>query len=472
MTELFTPDSWLNASISMISDFMWSHFLIAMLIGCGLYFTWRLRFAQFRMIGEMVRLLSESVIPRQGEKHISSFQAFAVSVATRVGTGNLAGVASAIAIGGSGAIFWMWVTSLVGAASAFVESTLAQLYKRRSKDSFVGGPAYYMIHGLHCRWMASLFAVLICLTFGLSYNSIQANTICGAWQEAFGLPPVVTGIALAAMSIAIVFGGIQRIAKVSSVLVPVMAIGFFVLSIVVIIMNISIFPHVVQVIIENAFGFDQAIGGSVGAAMMAGIKRGLFSNEAGEGSAPNVAATATTTHPAKQGLIQALGVFTDTLLLCSCTAFIILVSGVYQDNELNGIVLTQNALSSQVGAAGIYFVAIAIFLFAFSSIIGNYYYGEANIRYFTSKRWVITVYRLFSAGVFVIIGAVASLDFVWNIGDVFMGCLTACNLIAILILGKYAFRLLDDYRQQKRQGKDPHFSKSQFPEIAKDIECW
>ena len=241
MTELFAPDSWLNASISMISDFMWSHFLIAMLIGCGLYFTWRLRFAQFRMIGEMVRLLSESVIPRQGEKHISSFQAFAVSVATRVGTGNLAGVASAIAIGGSGAIFWMWVTSLVGAASAFVESTLAQLYKRRSKDSFVGGPAYYMIHGLHCRWMASLFAVLICLTFGLSYNSIQANTICGAWQEAFGLPPVVTGIALAAMGIAIVFGGIQRIAKVSSVLVPVMAIGFFVLSIVVIIMNISIF---------------------------------------------------------------------------------------------------------------------------------------------------------------------------------------------------------------------------------------
>lgn len=472
MSHLFSTDSVLYTAIATLSAFLWSHFLITLLLGCGLYFTCRLRFAQFRMVGEMVRLLSESILPRQGEKQISSFQAFAVSVATRVGTGNLAGVATAIAIGGPGAVFWMWVTSLVGSASAFVEATLAQLYKQRSSDSFVGGPAYYMLHGLHCRWMSVLFAVLITLTFGLSYNSIQANTICEAWHEAFAIPPFATGIMLAVMGVVIVFGGIQRIAKVSSVLVPIMAFGFFFLSLTVVVMNIGMFPRMLQLIVENAFGFEQAVGGSVGAAMMAGIKRGLFSNEAGEGSSPNVAATATTSHPAKQGLIQALGVFTDTLLLCSCTAFIILLSGIYQDPALNGIVLTQNALSSQVGPIGVHFVAIAIFLFAFSSIIGNYYYGEANIRFLTSSKWVLGIYRVLSAGVFVLFGSVATLDFVWNIGDLFMALVTACNLAAILLLGKHAFRLLNDYCQQKKEGKDPHFCKRQMPDIEKDIACW
>lgn len=460
--------------ITYISDALWSYALIAVLIGCGLWFTFRTRFVQFRMIGEMVRLLAESAIPdEKGKHHISSFQAFAVSVATRVGTGNLAGVATAIAIGGPGAVFWMWVIAIFGSATAFVESTLGQLYKQRHRESFIGGPAYYIRRGLHCRWMSVLFAILITVTFGLSYNSIQSNTICSAMQEAFGWSPLWVGLALSALSLIIVFGGIHRIARVSSVLVPVMAIGYVALAVVIIIMNFSLLPHVFKVIIFSAFGMEQVAGGGLGATMMNGIKRGLFSNEAGEGSAPNVAATAATSHPVKQGLIQALGVFTDTLLVCSCTAFIILISGLYTSPELNGIVLTQASLQSEVGASGPLFIAVAIFLFAFSSIIGNYYYGEANIRFLTDNRSVMVLYRLFSGGVMVMFGALATLNLVWSLGDLCMALLTACNLVAIIALGKYVFRLLDDYRHQKRQGiKDPVFHRSQLPDIANDLDCW
>lgn len=464
----------MNELITAINDVIWSYVLIVALVGCGIWFTWHTRFVQFRMVGEMLRLLTESAVTTaKGTKHISSFQAFAVSVATRVGTGNLAGVATAIAIGGPGAVFWMWVIALIGSATAFVESTLAQLYKQKHKDSFIGGPAYYIQKGLKQRWMAILFAILITLQFGLSNNSIQANTICGAMQEAFGWDPLWVGVILAAMALLIVFGGIQRIAHVSSILVPVMAVGYIILAVIIIAMNIQQIPEVFKVIVTNAFGFGQIVGGGIGAAIMNGVKRGLFSNEAGEGSAPNVAATATTTHPVKQGLIQALGVFTDTLLVCSCTAFIILISGLYQVPELNGIALTQSALQSEVGNVGPIFVAIAIFLFAFSSIIGNYYYGEANIRFITNNNSVMTIYRLCSGGLMVIFGAIASFELVWNIVDFFMAFLTACNLVAIVFLGRYAFRLLDDYRQQKKQGiKEPVFHRSQLPEIEDEIECW
>jgi AGCS family alanine or glycine:cation symporter len=474
----------LNSLITSVNDAVWGYVLIFVLIGCGVWFTIKTRFVQFRMVSEMFRLLTESAVSTVEEqvqeqkagvrnKHISSFQAFAVSVATRVGTGNLAGVASAIAIGGPGAVFWMWIIALIGSATAFVESTLAQLFKQKHKDSFIGGPAYYIQRGLHQRWMAVTFAVLITCQFGLSNNSIQANTICGAMQEAFGWSPVWVGLALAAMALFIVFGGIQRIAHVSAVLVPVMAIGYMILALVIIVMNIHLIPHVFKVIVLDAFGFSQIAGGGIGAAMMNGIKRGLFSNEAGEGSAPNVAATATTTHPVKQGLIQALGVFTDTLMVCSSTAFIILISALYQVPGLNGIALTQSALQSEVGSIGPMFIAVAIFLFAFSSIIGNYYYGEANIRFITPNTKVMTAYRIASAGLMVIFGALASFELVWNIVDFFMAFLTACNLVAISLLGRYAFRLLDDYCDQKRQGiKDPVFHRSKLPEIENEIECW
>lgn len=473
-----------NEWITQVNDAVWGYVLIFALVGCGLWFTWRTRFVQFRMVGEMLRLLTDSAVNTVEEqtkeqragvksKHISSFQAFAVSVATRVGTGNLAGVATAIAIGGPGSVFWMWIIALVGSATAFIESTLAQLFKQKHKDSFIGGPAYYIQRGLHQRWMAITFAILITLQFGLSNNSVQASTICGAMQEAFGWSPLWVGIAISLVALFIVFGGIQRIAQVSAVLVPVMAIGYVVLAIVIIVMNIDLIPQVMKVIVLDAFGIEQIAGGGIGAAIMNGVKRGLFSNEAGEGSAPNVAATASTSHPVKQGLIQALGVFTDTLLVCSCTAFIILISGLYKVPELNGIALTQSALQQEIGGAGPIFIAIAIFLFAFSSIIGNYYYGEANIRFITSSSKVITIYRIFSAGVMVMFGALATFELVWNIVDFFMAFLTACNLIAIVLLGRYAFRLLDDYRQQKRMGiKEPTFHRSQIPELADEIECW
>lgn len=460
--------------INQINDALWGYVLIAALVGCGLWFTWRTRFVQFRMLGEMLRLLTDpSTQSVKGEKHISSFQAFAVSLASRVGTGNLAGVATAIAVGGPGAVFWMWVMALVGAATAFVESTLGQLFKRHHRESFIGGPAYYIEHGLHNRWMAVLFAVLITASFGLANNSVQANTICGAMAGAFGWSPAVMGAVLVVLTLAIIFGGIQRIAHVSSVLVPVMAVGYFVLALVVIVMNLEQVPHVFRFIVDSAFGLRQAVGGTVGAAIMNGVKRGLFSNEAGEGSAPNAAATAAVSHPVKQGLIQALGVFTDTLLVCSCTAFIILISGIYEDPALNGIVLTQMALESEVGSWGRVFVAVAIFLFAYSSIIGNYYYGEANVRFMTQRPGVLTVFRLFSGGVMVMFGALVSLDTVWSIIDLCMALLTACNLTAIILLGKYAFRLLDDYRRQKRQGiSSPTFHRSQLPELEAELECW
>ena len=472
----------MNELITSVNDAVWGYVLIIALVGCGLWFTWRTHFVQFRMIGEMLRVLTDSAVDTVEEhvkdigskqRRISSFQAFAVSVATRVGTGNLAGVASAIAIGGPGAVFWMWMIALVGSATAFVESTLAQLFKQKHKDSYIGGPAYYIQQGLHKRWMAVTFAVLITCQFGLSNNSIQANTICGAMQEAFGWSPAWVGLVLAALGLIIVFGGIQRIAMVCSVLVPLMALGYLLLAIVIVVMNIELVPHVFKVIVFDAFGIEQVAGGGIGTTIMYGVKRGLFSNEAGEGSAPNVAATASTTHPVKQGLIQALGVFTDTLLVCSCTAFIILISGLYSVPELNGIALTQSALQSEVGAAGPVFVAIAIFLFAFSSIIGNYYYGEANIRFITPNTTIMTIYRIFSAGVMVIFGAIASFELVWNIVDFFMAFLTACNLVAIVLLGRYAFRLLDDYRSQKRQGiKEPTFHRSQLPELESELECW
>ncbi len=464
-----------------MNDALWGYVLIGALVACGLWFTWRTKGVQFRMVGEMFRLLTDSAMngtsnlddANKNHQHISSFHAFAVSVATRVGTGNLAGVATAIAIGGPGAVFWMWMIALLGSATAFVESTLGQLFKQRHNNSFIGGPAYYIQKGLHCRWMACLFAILLTITFGLSYNSIQSNTICGAMHEAFGWDPLVVGIVLTMVTLATVFGGIHRIANVCSILVPIMAIGYFVLAVVIIIMNIEHIPHVMKVIVTSAFGLEQGIGGALGATIMNGVKRGLFSNEAGEGSAPNVAATATVSHPVKQGLIQALGVFTDTLLVCSCTAFIILISGLYEVPELNGIALTQAALNSEIGALGPTFIAVAILLFAFSSIIGNYYYGEANIRFLTSSRTVLTIYRLFSGGVLVMFGALVTLEMVWSVGDLCMALLTACNLIAIVTLGKYVFKLLDDYRAQKRSGiKEPTFHRGLLPEIEADIDCW
>ena len=468
------------------SDFLWSHVIIAVLVCCAVFFTLRTRFVQFRLVGKMVRLLlnPDRVEPDDigkdelsmdvkvdGEmKHISSFQAFVVALASRIGTGNLAGVATAISIGGPGAVFWMWMLALLGSSSAFIESTLAQLYKRKGKASFYGGPAYYMKHGLGKGWMGILFAVLMIVTFGFAYNSVQSNTICLAWQKAFGVEPAAMGVVLTALTLLIIFGGIHRVAKFSSTVVPVMAVVYLLVAVGVVVCNIARLPEVLMTIVENAFGFGQAAGGVLGVTVMQGVKRGLFSNEAGEGSAPNAAAAATVSHPVKQGLIQALGVFTDTLVVCSCTAFIILVSGV-DVTASNGIELTQNALAHEIGSIGNPFVAVMIWLFAFSSIIGNYYYGETNVRYIKDSRLSVLAYRLAVAAM-VMTGAVVSLDLAWSFADIAMALLTLCNLVAIVLLSRQAVFLLQDYRQQKKEGRNPVFTKDKMPEIADELEAW
>lgn len=460
--------------IDATNDILWTYVMIAALIGCALYFTLRSGFVQFRMLGEMIRQLANSNERHHTEgKHISPFQAFAVSLASRVGTGNLAGVATAIAVGGPGAVFWMWIIALIGSANAFIESTLAQLYKRRTEDSFIGGPAYYILHGLKCRWMAILFSVLTILTFGFAFNTVQSNTLCEAVENAFGFSHIYMGIAITVATLVIIFGGIQRIAKFSSIIVPIMALGYILLAFTIVILNIGQLPAVIELIVKSAFGMEQVVGGGLGAALMQGIKRGLFSNEAGMGSAPNVAATASTSHPVKQGLIQSLGVFTDTLIICSCTAFIILMSGIEFGGQMDGIRLTQEALTTQIGGAGRIFVAIAIFFFAFSSIIGNYYYGEANIKFITSSRKVLNAYRLL-VGVMVMSGAVMSLQTVWSLADLTMALMTLCNIAAIVLLGGQVMTLLKDYHKQKSAGLDPVFRKNDIKEFASNdsIECW
>lgn len=446
--------------------------LVVVLSLTGIWFTVRTRGVQFRMVGEMVRLLFDS--GDKNSKAVSSFEAFTVSLASRVGTGNLAGVATAIVIGGPGAIFWMWVMALIGSVNTFVECTLAQLFKTRGEDSYIGGPAYYITKGLKKRWFACIFAVAIICQFGLTNNMVQANTISSAFTQAFSISPNMMGVAITLFVVLVIFGGIQRIAKVCSIIVPFMAVAYLFIAIWVIVTNITEVPRVLAIIVENAFGINQAAGGTIGMAVMMGFKRGIFSNEAGEGSAPNAAATAEVSHPVKQGLIQTLGVFTDTLVVCSCTAFIIMCSGLYDCGE-NGIELTQVALSAHIGEMGKTIIAIAILFFAFSSIIGNYYYGECNLQFLCNgsrhTRKVVFAYRVFLA-VLVFFGSLLTIDIVWALVDFCMVIMTVCNLIAILLLGKYALRLLDDYMAQRREGRDPVYHSSTCPDIASETECW
>ena len=463
---------FLNEKILLVNDFIWTYILIAMLIVIGLYFTFKTKFVQFSNIKEMFKLLGEGTSSKdKAKEQVSSFQAFCIGTASRVGTGNLAGVASAIAIGGPGAVFWMWLIALIGSASAFIESTLAQIYKVKDGDNFRGGPAYYMEKGLKKKWMGIAFSILIIICFGFAFNSVQSNTITAAFNSTFNANKLIVGIILTVLTLIIIFGGVNRIAKISSILVPIMAVAYIVIALFIIIMNFNQIPSLFKTIFENAFGIKQVVGGGIGAALLQGIKRGLFSNEAGMGSAPNAAATATVSHPAKQGLIQTLGVFTDTLIICTSTAFIILLSGVPLDGSVKGIELTQMALVSQVGSWGGTFISICILLFAFSSIIGNYYYGETNIQFITENKVVLYVYRILVAAM-VLFGSIASMDLVWNIADVFMGLMAILNLIAIVLLSKIAIKALQDYTAQKKAGKDPVFYASSIPELGDEIEEW
>ena len=479
-----TATGWLMETINSLNDFLWTYVVIVLLVGCAIYFTVRSKGVQFRLLKDMIKVIvdrpiynnkvsettSSASVESEKLKKIGSFQAFAVSLSSRVGTGNLAGVASAIFVGGPGAVFWMWVMALLGAATAFVEATLAQLYKRRGKDSYYGGPAYYMEFGLHRRWMGILFAVLITITFGMANQVVQSNTLCDALSDASGIDRMWIGVTITIATLVIIFGGITRISHFASIVVPFMAVGYIIISIVVLALNITEIPSMLMLIVKSAFGLEQAMGGMFGVAVMQGVKRGLFSNEAGEGSAPNAAAIASTSHPIKQGLLQALGVFSDTIIICSCTAFVILLSGLY-DSGRDGIILTKYALVEHIGSMGGLFVTAAIFLFAYSTIIANYFYGETNIRFITQGKTAINAFRIIT-GITVMVGALVSLQTAWSFVDLAMGTMTLVNLIAIILLSPKVFALLDNYMEQRRQCRDPQFRRSMMPEIEKDIECW
>ncbi|MGM8886698.1 alanine/glycine:cation symporter family protein [Psychrobacter sp. 1U2] len=446
----------------LIASNPWYGLLMFVLIGAGLYFTVVTRFMQFRHFGHMWKLLWVS---NQGRKDggISSFEALMTSLAARVGTGNLAGVAIAIYLGGPGAIFWMWMTAIVGMSTSFIESTLAQAYKVPHTDNvYRGGPAYYIEKGLGKRWMAVFFSVCLLVAFGLAFNGVQSNTIAQATNEAFGIPTWMTGLILVVLVAPVVFGGLRSVARIAGKIVPIMAILYILLALFIIITNFSQFPAAIALIVKSAFGFEQAVGGVLGygiaQAIINGVKRGLFSNEAGMGSAPNAAATAKTNpnHPAVQGFMQMLGVFMDTLVICTATASIIILSGVVDPNvEQEGIQLTQLALSQYVGDYGVIFVAVAIFFFSFTSIIANYSYGESNLEFISGSKnakVMIMVFR-FMVLAMVFVGAIASLPAIWNFADLSMGLMALTNLIAIMFLSPVALRILRDYERQIKAGK-------------------
>ncbi len=464
----------LNYVVDSINTLLWSYVLIAVLVGCGIYFTLSTKFVQLRMLPEMVKLLTEGVGKKTEGGAISSFQAFCVSTASRVGVGNIAGVAIAIVTGGPGAIFWMWVIAFIGSATGFVESTLAQIYKiQRPDGSFHGGPAYYIKNALHQSGVAKLFAVLLAVTFGLIYNSVQANTIALSASTAFDIPQYVTAGVLAFFTGLVICGGVQRIAKVTEFLVPIMAGLYILVAICITIMNFDKVPGMLALIVHDAFSPQAAVGGGLGSAILTGVKRGLFSNEAGEGSVPNAAATADVSHPVKQGLIQAFGVYVDTWLVCTATAFIVLLAGQYTvGGELTGIALAQASLASIFGATAPAAVSFMILMFAFSSIVGNYYYGEINIAFFEAKgRMSLFVFRALVI-LMVIFGSMAELSLVWNLADLFMGLLCLTNLYAIARLYKYAHVTFSSYLTQKEQGiADPVFDPAILPD-EHGIHAW
>ncbi|WGL96633.1 alanine/glycine:cation symporter family protein [Arsenophonus nasoniae] len=463
--------------IDNFNNILWSGVLIYLLLGVGIYFTLGTGLIQFRHFGHMFTILKNS--NKSDSSGISSFQALCTSLAARVGTGNLTGVAIALTTGGPGAIFWMWLVALVGMATSFAESTLAQLYKTKDdQGNYRGGPAYYMEKGLKMRWMGVLFSIFLIIAFGLVFNSVQANSIAQATAVAFGFNPLYVGIVLAIICGIIIFGGLRSIARVAELVVPIMAIAYLILAFWVMSNNIERLPDVFLLIIKHAFGLQEAVGGVVGygvaQAMTQGIQRGLFSNEAGMGSAPNTAAAASPypPHPASQGYVQMLGVFMDTLVICSATAIIIISSGALDSAEatISGIELTQRALSSAVGDWGAIFIAIAIFFFAFTSIIANYAYAESNMVFLENNHTAgLYILRLATLGM-VIFGSMAEMPLVWKLADFSMGLMALTNLIAILMLSGIVFKLTKDYNQQRKAGKLPTFDIDAYPDIKKQVE--
>jgi len=468
------PD-WFKSVVQVGNDLIWSQYLIGLLLTVGIFFTISSKFVQLRMLPEMFRALVEKPETlKNGEKGISPFQAFAISAGSRVGTGNIAGVATAIVLGGPGAVFWMWIIAFIGAASAFIEATLAQVYKVHDKEGgFRGGPAYYITKGLNQKWLGITFAVLITVTFAFVFNTVQSNTIAESLRTQYHISPIITGIILAVITAIIIFGGVRSIATLSSLIVPIMAIVYVGIVLFILLMNFDQIIPMIGTIIKSAFGMEQVAGGAVGTAILQGIKRGLFSNEAGMGSAPNAAATAAVPHPVKQGLLQSLGVFFDTMLVCTATAIMILLySGLkFGEKAPQGVEVTQSALNEHLGSPGGIFLTVAITLFAFSSVVGNYYYGQSNIEFLSKNKAILFIFRCLVV-VLVFIGAVVKTETVWSTADLFMGLMAIVNLVSIIGLSNIAFAVMKDYIQQKRAGLKPVFKPENLEINLFGIESW
>ncbi|MDD7805724.1 MAG: sodium:alanine symporter family protein [Endozoicomonas sp. (ex Botrylloides leachii)] len=460
--------------IDAINNLIWGNVLIYLLIGSGLFFTLRTQFVQLRRFPQAFRIMLNSR-QRKSETHISPFQAFCTSLAARIGTGNIAGVAIAIYLGGPGAVFWMWIIALFGMATSVAENTLAQLYKTNNHDgTFRGGPAYYIEKAMKMRWLGIMFSIAMIIAYGFAFNSVQANSIALAFKH-YGIPNYWIGTILVGVSSLIIFGGIRSISRVAEMIVPVMAIGYMIVALMVVALHITELPAMLTLIVKSAFGLKTAASGGAGymisQAMMQGVKRGLFSNEAGIGSAPNAAATAHSMHPGNQGMFGMLGVFMDTIIVCTSTAVIILMSGVLvPGNGVTGVQLTQAAMTSEVGVWGEHLVALAILLFAFTSIIANYYYGESSLRFISDNKKLVSVFRLLVLGM-IFWGAESNLTTVWAFADLSMGMMTFINLTAILALSKIVFIVLKDYDDQLKQGiAQPIFSRKKFPFLDQSID--
>jgi len=455
----------LNEIVAAVNDVLYSYILIILLAAGGLYFTIRTKFVPFRLFKEQLRAVMDKPSEKGG---VSSFQALMVSTASRVGTGNIVGVSTALCLGGFGSVFWMWVIAIIGSASAFIESTLAQIYKKRGPEGSYGGPAYYIETALKNRPLAIVFSVLLILTYGFGFNMLASYNLQSTFSAySFyndSATPWIIGIILAVLVCYCLMGGGSRIIKTTTFFVPVMGIAYVLVSLLIIVMNITSLPSVFAEIFKGAFDFEAIFGGFSGSCVMYGIKRGLFSNEAGVGSAPNASASAEISHPAKQGLVQVLSVFIDTILICSATAFMCMCSGVEPSAELSGAPYVQAALKETLGAFGPVFITVAMILFAFTTLLGNLFYVDKCLIFILGKvpgKTFMRVYHVI-ASIVIFAGAGLSADFLWNVADVTMGGMTIINIPVIFILSKYALRALKDYEKQCKEGKEPSFR-------AKDI---
>ncbi len=460
--------------VNTLNDALYTYILIVLLVVGGLYFTFRTRFVQIRMLKEQFRAVMEKPDDKNG---VSSFQALMVSTASRVGTGNIIGVSTALCLGGFGSVFWMWVIAIIGSASAFVESTLAQIYKKKGPDGSYGGPAYYIETALHNKPLAIIFSILIIVTYGFGFNMLASYNLqstfssYGFYNEASS--PWIIGLVVAGIVCLCLFGGGKRIIKVSSSLVPIMGIAYIIIALIIVAMNYKLLPDVLKTIFVEAFDLKAIFGGFTGSCVMLGIKRGLFSNEAGVGSAPNASASAEVNHPVKQGLVQVLSVFIDTILVCSATAFMCMCSGVEPSADISGAQFVQLSLTKTLGAFGPVFITIAMILFAFTTLIGNLYYVDKAIFFVFGKKpskSFMTIYYVV-ASLVIFVGAGLSADLLWGIADVTMGAMTLINMPVIFILGKYVFKALKDYELQRKEGKEPIF-KSKNIELPHKTDYW